>query len=141
MTGHIDHETLAAFSADLLSGPLREEVSTHIVICSECRGLMNEYRALVATLWVWQPVPADAAEAGTRALVQRIRLQRLLGELFSDPSARRRAAQNPEKLLAAHGITPTPQLLAAFRELDVARLERFSGQLDERITKLLHLIE
>ncbi len=137
MTGHIDHEALAAFSADLLAGPTREDVSTHITTCVECRGLVEEYREIVGTLRVWRQAPADAAEAGTRPLVQRIRLQRLLGELVSDPSARHQAAQNPERLLTTHGITPTPQLLAAFRELDVSHLERFSGQLDERIAKLL----
>ncbi len=140
MTEHVDQEMLAAFAADLLSGPARDDARAHIAACEECRGLVEEYQAIAHGMRLWQVAPQDAVEAGTHALVQRIRLHRLLGEFVSNPSLRRQAAQNPETLLKAHGVAPTPQLLAAFKELDVTRLERAPGELDERITKLFHLL-
>ncbi len=140
MTGHVDQEMLAAFSADLLSGSARDDVHTHVAACEECRGLVEEYQAIVRGMRLWQVAPQDALEAGTHVLVQRIRLHRLLGELVSNPSVRRQAAQNPETLLRSHGVPPTPQLLAAFKELDVTRLERAPGELDERIAKLFNML-
>ncbi len=138
---HIDEERLAAFAAGLLTEPERNEVASHLQTCAECRPLAEEYREMVGGIRMWAQVPAEVVDDGLRPLVQRARLHRLLGQLLADPSMRHQAAQNPERLLAAHGVTPTPQLLAAFKELDISRLERFSGALDERITKLMNSME
>ena len=138
---HVNEERLAAFAAGLLTEPERNEVASHLEACAECRPLAEEYREMVGGFRMWQQVSAEVVDAGLRPIVQRTRLHRLLGQLLADPSIRRQAAQNPGGLLAAHGLTPTPQLLAAFKELDVSRLERFSGALDERITKLMRLLE
>ncbi len=140
MTEQVDQEMLAAFAADLLSGSDRDAARAQVGASEESRALVEEYQAIVREMRLWQVAPQDAVGAATHVLLQRIRLHRLLGEFVSNPSLRRQAAQNPETLLRAHGVVPTPQLLAAFKELDVTRLERAPGELDERITKLFNLL-
>jgi len=140
MTEHIDEETLAAFNLDLLSGSARDDVRSQISASEQVRRVAEEYRAIVRGLRLWQRAPQDVLDAATHALDQRIRLHRLLAELISSPSMRRQAAQNPEALFRSHGIATTPELIAAFKELDVAGLERAPGQLDERVTKLFRFL-
>ncbi len=137
---HVDEETLVALSAGLLR-TLEHDAAKHMDVCSRCHNVVEEHSKIAETLSAWREAPAEASEAAIRALVQRIRLRRLLGQLFTDPSLRREAVQNPEELLAARGITPSPQLLAAFRELEALSRERFSGELDERVSKLLRLVD
>ncbi len=137
---HLEDEILVAVSLDLLSGSARDEATGHLQSCAQCSQEVEGYRAIAATLRVWHEVPRDAAEAATRALVQRARLYRLLGQMVTDPTLRKQARTDPGGLLTTHGVAPSPQLLAAFRELDIERLERFRGELDERISKLFNLL-
>jgi hypothetical protein len=65
----------------------------------------------------------------------------LLDRLFADAGLRRQAGQDPEAILSTHGVIPTPQLVAAFKDLGLVSPERFPGELDERITKLQRLLE
>lgn len=137
---HLDEETLAAASLDLLSGEARDSATKHLEQCALCRQAVADYQTIIAALRTWQEAPQKVVEAGARAVGQRARIYRLLGQMVMDPTLRGQAQRDPEALLAAHGITPNPQLLAAFRELDVDRLARLGSEVDERITKLLNFL-
>ncbi len=134
---HLDEETLAAISLDLLSGEAHDSATKHLEQCVLCRQAVADYQTITAALRIWQEAPQNVIELGTRVVGQRARIYRLLSQMVMDPILRRQAQHDPVALLGAHGITPNPQLLAAFRELDVDRLGRMSSELDERITKLL----
>jgi len=134
--GHPNEDTLVAFALALLPQTQRDEVSTHLEACHVCEQAVGEYGEIAAALHVWHDAPPEAAAVGHKAIVQRIRLHRLLNRLFADADLRRQAGQDPEAMLSAHGVTPTPELVAAFKELGLASPERFPGELDERITKL-----
>ena len=139
--GHPSKGTLVAFVLELLPETQRDEVSTHLEACHVCERAVEEYGEIAAALHIWHDAPPEAAAIGHKAIVQRIRLHRLLDRLFADADLRRQAGQDPEAMLSAHGVTPTPQLVAAFKDLGLASLERFPGELDERITKLQRLLE
>ena len=139
--GDPSEDTLAEFVLGVLPRTQHDEVSTHLEACEVCERVVEEYREMVTALQAWHEVPAEAAAAGSEPILQRIRLRRLLDRLFADADLRRQASQDPEGMLAAHGIAPTPQLLAAFKDLGLASPERFPGELDERITKLRRWIE
>src|SRR3989304_8138440 len=109
---HVDEETLVALSAGLL-GTLEQDAAKHIDVCSRCHNVVEEHSKIAETLSAWREAPAEASEAAIRALVQRIRLRRLLGQLFTDPSLRREAVQNPGELLAARRGAPPPPPPAA----------------------------
>jgi anti-sigma factor RsiW len=139
--GHPGEDTLVAFGLGLLPQTLRDEVSMHVETCHVCGRAVGEYREMAAALHSWREAPPEAAAAGYEAIVQRIRLHRLLDRLYADADLRRQAGQNPRGTLVAHGVTPTPQLIAAFTDLGLSSLERFPGELDERITKVRRLLE
>ncbi|HEX2710773.1 MAG TPA: hypothetical protein VHM88_00920 [Candidatus Acidoferrales bacterium] len=139
--GEPSEDTLVEFVLGVLPRMQVEEVSTHLEACQVCARAVEEHREIVAALHVWHEVPPEAAAAGAEAILQRIRLYRLLDRLFADADLRRQAGQNPEGTLAAYGIAPTPQLLAAFKDLGLSSPERFPGELDERITKLRRWLE
>lgn len=139
--GEPSEETLVKFVLGVLPRIQVEEVSTHLEACQVCERVVEEYREIVAALSAWHEVPLEAAAAESEAIVQRIRLHRLLDRLFADPDLRRQAGQNPEGTLITHGIAPTPQLLAAFKDLGLSSPERFPGELDERITKFRRWLE
>jgi hypothetical protein len=134
--GHPSEGTLVGFALEQLPQAQRDEVLTHLEACHVCEQAIGEYGEIAAALHVWREAPAEAAAAGYKAIRQRIRLRRLLDRLFADADLRRQAGQDPEAMLSAHGVTPTPELVAAFKELGLASPERFPGELDERITKL-----
>jgi hypothetical protein len=113
----------------------------HVEACHMCGRVVGEYREIAAVLHAWREAPPEAVAAGYEAALQRIRLHRLLDRLFADADLRRQAGQDPEAMLSAHGVTPTPQLVAAFKDLGLSSLEQFPGELDERITKLHRLLE
>ena len=138
---HPSEGTLVAFVLEVLPQAQQDEVSTHLEACHVCEQAVGEYGEISAALHVWRDAPPEAAAVGHKAIVQRIRLQRLLDRLFADADLRRQAGQDPEAMLSAHGVTPTPQLVAAFKDLGLASLGRFPGELDERITKLQRLLE
>lgn len=137
---HVDEERLAAIAAGIAPSPDEELVVAHLQGCAACQSVVREYRDIVTGLSVWQQAPPEAADAVHHSVGQRIRLHHLLGEVFADPILRRQAARDPEGMLIARGITPTPQLVAAFRDLEVTASERFSGELDERIAKFWQLL-
>lgn len=139
--GHIDEETAAGVALRLLPAAGQEQAAAHIRDCARCREMVETYRAISGAMSAWQEAPPEAVEAGTRSVIQRLRLHRLLTSALADPSVRRQAAQNPEGLLAAYGVTPSPQLLAAFKELEVMALDQFGGALDERVSKLFQLLD
>jgi anti-sigma factor RsiW len=139
--GHPGEDTLVAFGLGLLSQTQRDEVSMHVETCHMCGRAVGEFREIAAALHAWREAPPEAVAAGYEAVLQRIRLHRLLDRLFADADLRRQAGQDPEGMLVAHGVTPTPQLVAAFKDLGLSSLERFPGELDERITKFRRLLE
>jgi hypothetical protein len=139
--GHLSEDTVVAFGLGLLPQTQRDEASMHVEACQVCGQAVGEYREIAAALHVWREAPAEVAAAGYDAIRQRIRLRRLLDRLFADADLRRQAGQDPESMLSAHGVTLTPQLVAAFKDLGLASPERFPGELDERITKLQRLLE
>lgn len=139
--GDPSEETLVEFVLGLLPRTQQEGVLKHLEASPVHTQVVAEYREMVAALRTWHEASPEAAEAVFERIVQRIRLRRLLDRLFADPDLRRQAGQSPESILAAHGIAPTPQLLAAFKDLGLSSPERFPGELDERITKLRRLLE
>src|SRR5689334_8037076 len=126
--GHLNEDTVVAFGLGLLSETQRDEVSMHVEACHVCSRAVGEYREIAAALHVWREAPAEAAAAGYEAIRQRIRLRRLLDRVFADADLRRQAGQDPDAMLSAHGVTPTPELVAGFRELGLASPERFPGE-------------
>ena len=139
--GHPSEDTLAAVALGLLPRTQSDEVVTHVETCRECDRSTVEYREIAAALSTWREAPDEAASAGYNAIVQRIRLHRLLDHLFARADLRRQAGEDPQGLLAAYGIAATPQLLAAFKDLGLSSAERFPGELDERITKVRQLLD
>jgi anti-sigma factor RsiW len=139
--GHPGEDTLVAFGLGLLPQTERDEVSMHAETCHVCGRAVGEYREIAAALHAWCEASPEAAVVGYEAIVQRIRLHRLLDRLYADADLRRRAGHDPTGTLAAHGVTPTPQLVAAFKDLGLSSLEQFPGELDERITKFRRLLE
>jgi anti-sigma factor RsiW len=139
--GELSEDTLVEFVLGLLPRTQHDEVAKHVEASEVCQRVVEEYREMVAALNAWHEVPAEAAAAGSEAILQRIRLHRLLDRLFADADLRRQAGLDPEGTLTAHGIAPTPQLLAAFKDLGLSSPEQFRGELDERITKLRRWLE
>jgi len=137
---HPTDETVAAFALDLLDPREHAEVASHLDACPACARSAGGYREMSEALHVWRDAPTDVAAAAEAAITQRIRLQGLVEGLLSDAALRSRAQADPHALLSARGITPTPELLAAFRDLDPSP-SRFPHELDERVTKLRRLLE
>jgi anti-sigma factor RsiW len=137
--GEPSEDTLVEFVLGALPRAEHNEISTHLEACQVCSQVVEDYREMVAALHAWCEVPPEAAAGASEAMVQRIRLHRLLDRLFADADLRRQAGLNPEGTLVAHGIAPTPQLLAAFKDLGLSSSAQFPGELDERITKLRRL--
>lgn len=138
---HPDEGTLATFVLGLLSDMESESVAAHLAGCPPCDRTAGELRAAAEALATWCEAPADATEAAYDAVLQRLRLHRLLDRLFVDQELRRRLGEDPAAALAAHGIAPSPALLAAFSDLAAPGGDRFSGTLDERLTKFRRLLE
>jgi len=138
--GHPDEDTLAAVALGLLPGTQGDEVVSHLETCGACDQSVVGYRQIAADLSTWRQSPDEAASAAYNAIVQRIRLHRLLDHLFVRADLRRQAGEDPHGLLAAYGIAPTPQLLAAFKDLGLSSPGHFPGELDERISKVRQLL-
>src|SRR5262249_28668807 len=139
--GEPSEDTLAEFVLGGLPRGQHDEGSAHGEACRMCEGIAEEYRDIGEALRAWQEAAPEVAAAGSEVIVQRIRLRRLVDRLFADAELRRHAGLNPEATLVAHGIAPTPQLVAAFKDLGLSSPEQFPGELDERITKLRRLLE
>lgn len=139
--GHADEHQLAAYSAGILSPAERERLAAHLEGCKSCATVAGTYRLMIESLAVWNRPPTEIVEAGSRAVTQRIRLHRLIGQLVADPALRRKAAADPEGMLAAHGMQATPALVAAFKLLTSEVQPAMSLELDERIAKIMQLLE
>ena len=139
--GHPAEDMLAAIALGLLPRTQSDEVVTHLETCGVCDRAIVDYREIATALQTWREAPDAAASAGYKAIVQRIRLHRLLDQLFASADLRRQAGEDPQSLLAAHGIAATPELLAAFKDFGRSSPERFPGELDERITKVRQLLD
>jgi anti-sigma factor ChrR (cupin superfamily) len=137
---HPTDETLAAFALGLLAAPDHTRVATHLDACPGCERGAAGYREMSEILRLWRDAPSDLMTTAQEGVTQRIRLQGLLEGLLADPDLRRQAQADPHGLLNTRGITATPELLAAFRELDPSPA-RFPHELDERVTKLRRLLE
>ena len=138
---HPSEDTLVAVALGLLPGTQSDEVVTHLEMCRVCDQSVVDYRQIAAALSTWREAPDEAASAGYKAIVQRIRLHRLLDHLFVRADLRRQAGEDPQGLLATYGIAATPQLLAAFKDLGLSSPGHFPGELDERITKARQLLD
>jgi anti-sigma factor ChrR (cupin superfamily) len=139
--GHPAEDVLAAVALGLLPRTQGDEIVTHLETCRVCDQSIADYREIAAALHAWHEAPGEAATAGYDAIVQRIRLRRLIDHLFANADLRRQAGEDPQRLLAAHGIAATPELLAAFKDFGLSTPERFPGELDERVTKVLRLLD
>jgi anti-sigma factor RsiW len=139
--GHPAEDTLSVFALGLLPRTQSEEITKHLETCEVCDRAVEDYREIAAALQTWREAPPEVAAAGYEAIAQRVRVRRLLDHLFANNDLRRQAGEDPEGLLAAHGIAPTPQLLAAFKDLGISSQEPLPGELDERITKLWRMLE
>ncbi len=135
---HLDETLIARYAAGLLEGEIRGDAETHLATCEHCRSILDGYAALVADLSV-PPAPPAAVAKMADALRQRARLRQFVLRLAADPSWRAQVQQDPQAALARHRIHPTPQLVAALRELSPAE-EMGGDQLDERISKLAGLL-
>jgi anti-sigma factor RsiW len=138
---HPTEDTLAAYVAGLLTETQSRELADHLATCAACDGAARDYREITAALREWRDAPEPVVERIQDLLVQRMRLHRLFHRMFADQDLRRRLADDPARELAAHGIAPTPAVLAAFKELGPAGPERFPGELDERLSKFRRIIE
>jgi len=136
-TSHLDETLLARYAAGL-SAPGIGAAESHLTSCPTCRTLLDEYRALVADLSTPAAPPAVVAKI-TETLYQRLRLRQFVLRLAGEPSWRAQVAEDPQGALERHRIHPTPQLVAALRELSPAD-DIVGDQLDERISKLAGLL-
>jgi anti-sigma factor RsiW len=138
---HPTEDTLTAYALGLLADRQSQELTEHFATCSVCDRLLGEYREMAAALHEWREASEQMVAAAQDAIVQRMRLHRLFHQLLTNQDLRRRAGEDPARVLAAHGIAPTPALLAAFKDLGTAGSERFPGELDERLSKFRRLLE
>lgn len=139
--GHADEHQLAAYSVGILSPTERKKLAAHLEGCESCTTVAGRYGQVIESLAVWNRPPAEILQAGRRVVTQRIRLHGLIGQLMADPALRRQAAVDPEAVLAAHGMQATPALVAAFKLLTSEAQPAMSLELDERIAKILQLLE
>jgi anti-sigma factor RsiW len=138
---HPTEDSLAAYALGLLAESESQRLKDHLEACTDCDRLVEEYRDMGTALREWREAPGPVAAETHGAILQRLRLHRLLHQLFVDAELRRRAGDDPARVLAAHGIAPTPALLAAFKEIGSTDAARFPGELDERITKWRRVLE
>ncbi len=137
-TNHLDEELLAQYAAGLPAGDSYREADPHLAVCAICRSILDEYRHLAENL-SGPTAPHSTAERIADALRQRIRLRQFVLRLAGDPRWRAEVRHDPQGALERHRIHPTPQLVAALREL--SPVEEMGGdQLDERISKLAGLL-
>lgn len=137
---HPTEAAQALYALDMLPESESRGLAEHLTRCPACDRLAREYREVQAALLEWREAPERLVADAHGAILQRMRLHRLVNQLSVDGDLRKQAGVDPGGVLAAYGIAPTPALLAAFKELggDAAR---FPGELDERLTKWHRLLE
>lgn len=133
---HLEEEVIAQYAAELLSSDARRTADAHLASCETCRSAAAAYRQMVAAL----TLPGASHQTVERIqdmIRQRVRLKQFIQRLISDPTWRAEVQQDPQIALERHRIRPTPQLVAALRELSSVEEKVDGSQLDERISKLL----
>lgn len=135
MHNHPSEEQIAAYVSGTVSGDAAHTIEGHLAGCDPCQTVAGGYRQIVAGLQYLE-VPAPVLEAARTALKQRLRLRRFVERLLSDAPWRAQVHRDPHGALEQYQIRPTPQLMAALKELESDR-EVSGTQLDERVSKLL----
>ncbi|MGH8248612.1 MAG: hypothetical protein ACREUU_19560 [Gammaproteobacteria bacterium] len=133
---HLEEELIAQYAAGFLASDARRTADIHLASCETCRSAAAAYQRMVAAL-TSPLVSRQAMERIQEMLRQRVRLKQFIQQLISDPTWRVEVQRDPQTALERHRIRPTPQLVAALKELSSIREEGGSSQLDERISKLL----
>ncbi|HEY6103187.1 MAG TPA: hypothetical protein VI007_08185 [bacterium] len=133
---HLEEETIAQHAAGLLTGEDLSAADVHLATCPVCRATSGGYRSLVGSLSA-PSVPADVLARVQDQVRQRVRVKTFIQQLIEDPSWRTEVGRDPRAALERHRIRPTPQLLAALKEISTLQEGVDGSQLDERISKLL----
>jgi hypothetical protein len=133
---HLDEETIAQHVAGLPAGSDEAAADAHLASCPVCRSTADGYRTLIASLSVFA-VSSDVVVRVQEQIHQRLRIRTFLQHLIEDPGWREEVQRDPRAALERHHIQPTPQLLAALREVSSLQEGVDASQLDERISKLL----
>lgn len=133
---HLEEETIAQHAAGLLTGGDLSAADAHLATCPVCRATSEDYRSLVGSLSA-PSVPADVLTRVQDQVSQRVRVKTFIQQLIEDPSWRMEVGRDPRAALERHRIRPTPQLLAALKEISTLQESVDGSQLDERISKLL----
>ena len=133
---HLDEHTMAEHAAGLLTGPDRDAAEAHLTSCPVCRSTADVYLSVVASLSAL-PVPAGVLARVQEQVRQRVRVKMFVQRLIEDPAWRAEVQRNPHSALERSRIRPTPQLLAALKEISTLQESVDGSQLDERISKLL----
>ena len=61
-------------------------------------------------------------------------LQTLIGKILSDERFAKALAEQPEQTLREAGLEPTPELLAALQEVDVASMQQLAATFNQEGT-------
>jgi hypothetical protein len=132
---HLDEHTIAQHAAGLAAGqdPAAE---AHLVSCPVCGASADAYRSMIASLGLFA-VPSDVVNHLQEQIRQRLRIRTFLQRLIEDPRWRSEVQRDPRAALEQHRIQPTPQLLAALKEVSSLQEGVDASQLDERVSKLL----
>jgi hypothetical protein len=133
---HLEDQTIAQHAAGLLTGGDLGAADAHLATCPVCRSTSERYRLLIASLSA-PTVPADVLGRVQDQVRQRVRVKTFIQQLIEDPAWRVEVQRDPRAALERHRIRPTPQLLAALKEISTLQEGVDGSQLDERISKLL----
>lgn len=133
---HLDEETIAQHAAGLLTGQDHGAAEAHLASCPVCRATSDAYVSLVASL-VAASVPSGVLERVQDQVRQRARVKTFIQRLIEDSAWRVEVQRDPRAALERHRIRPTPQLVAALKQISSLREDVDGRQLDERISKLL----
>lgn len=133
---HLEEETIAQHAAGLLTGQNRDAAEAHLASCPVCRSASDAYASLVESLSA-PPVPAEVLAHIQEQLRQRVRVKAFVQRLIEDPVWRIEVQRDPHTALERHRISPTPQLVAALKQISSLQEGVDGSQLDERISKLL----
>ncbi len=132
---HPPEEEIAALAGGLLPRQDATAIEEHLRGCDRCREVAAAYQGIVA-VFQEPPVPATLLEAARDRLAQRVRLRRFVDRFLSDPVWHGEVVRDPQAALERFRIQPTPELMAALRNLE-GPTEAYGKELDERISKLL----
>lgn len=133
---HPGEEKIAGYIAGVVSNEDSALIGTHLAACDQCRDLAAAYREIVTGLRQPRLSPA-ALEGAWETLSQRLRLRQFVDRLLADPAWQEEVQRDPRAALEHYQIRPTPQLVAALKELEDRPGEMYGKDLDERISKFI----